>query len=273
MKHNMKIIISHDVDHLYMNDHIFNDLIIPKLWIRSFFHFIQGKLSFSTFYHRLLYIFDKRQNRISEVMYLDKKNHIPSTFFFGMNQGLGMSYKKEKAIKYINYLVKQQVDVGVHGIAYEEYEEMLKEYKAFQTIIKRDSFGIRTHYVRYNQKTFEKFSQCGYIFDSSEFNKKEVELKEPYKVGNMWEFPLHIMDGYIIPVGNIEQAKRNTKKVIRLAEQKNLPYCTILFHDYQYNEKCYPQEKEWYDWLVCYLIKEGFEFISYHDAIRELEEK
>ena len=51
-----------------------------------------------------------------------------------------------------------------------------------------------------------------------------------------------------------------------------MPYCTILYHDYQYNEKTYPAEKAWYDWLLSYLREQNYEFISYEESIKELEE-
>ena len=92
----MKIIISHDVDHLYPSDHVFRDLIFPKLWLRSFIFFLQRKIGFKTFVYRLFSIFDKRLHRIPEIINFDKENGIPSTFFFGMDNILGMSYKREK---------------------------------------------------------------------------------------------------------------------------------------------------------------------------------
>lgn len=52
-----------------------------------------------------------------------------------------------------------------------------------------------------------------------------------------------------------------------------MPYCTILYHDYQYNERTYPDEKVWYDWLLGYLQEKQYEFVSYEEAIEELEEK
>lgn len=46
------------------------------------------------------------------------------------------------------------------------------------------------------------------MYDTSEFNKEKLEIKAPYKVGDMWEFPLHIMDGYIMPFGDLETGKK-----------------------------------------------------------------
>lgn len=269
----MKIIISHDVDHLYTTDHITRDLILPKLWIRSGLHFLKGKISIRTFGYRLRSIFEKRLNRIEEVMELDRKYGVPSVFFFGMKSGLGMSYKKEEAQKYIQVVKESGFDIGVHGIEFEMQTGITKEYECFKQESKIDKFGIRTHYVRYDEDTFEKMSKAGYLYDTSQFNKKCLEIKAPYKINDMWEFPLHIMDGYIMPPGNLKQGQENTKKAIAEAKRLHMPYCTILYHDYQYNEYTYPAEKAWYQWLLEYLKEEEYEFISYRDAIMELEEE
>ena len=205
----LKIIISHDVDHLYPADHIFKDLISPKLWVRSFLELAKGKVSFRIWYYRLISIIDKRLNRIPEIVEFDKKNHIPSTFFFGMDNILGMSYKKNTAASWIKFVLEKGFDAGVHGVAFEDIEKMQNEFNDFKAISDLTSFGIRMHYVRYNEKTFEKLNDVGYHFDTSEFNKKDIEFKPTYKIGNMWEFPLYIMDGYILK-SNLEIAKKKT---------------------------------------------------------------
>lgn len=268
----MKIIISHDVDHLYNKDHLTRDLIFPKLVIRSLMHVFQKKITFSTFLYRVRSVFERRLNRIQEVMEIDKKCGVPSVFFFGMNQGLGMSYKPEEAKKMIDDVLKNGFSVGVHGIEFQNQGGITEEYERFKGMCPKINFGIRTHYVRFDEQTFAKFAEAGYLYDSSEFNKEHLEIKAPYKVGAMWEFPLHIMDGYVVPFGDLEAGKRNTIAAIQEAESKNMPYCTILYHDYQYNEKTYPAEKAWYDWLLSYLREQNYEFISYEEAIKELEE-
>lgn len=269
----MKIIISHDVDHLYASDHRTRDLIFPKLIVRSILQWLQRKIKFKTVIFRMFSIFEKRLNRIDEIMEKDKEYGIPSVFFFGMRQGLGMSYKKEEAISMIEKVKEAGFDVGVHGIAFEDKDEIQKEFEDFKGIVGNEQFGIRTHYVRFENNTFSYMDEAGYLFDSSQFNKKHLELKKPYKIKNMWEFPLHIMDGYIMPHGNLEQGIKNTMKAIKKAEEKGLPYCTVLYHDYQYNEKTYPAEKAWYDWLLNYIKAEGYECISYKKAINELEKQ
>lgn len=269
----MKIIISHDVDHLYPVDHILHDLIIPKLWIRSIFQLLQQRITFNTFLYRLGYPFYKRYHRIEEVLAKDKEYDIPSTFFFGMRRGLGMSYGKKKAEYYVHYVRQCGFDVGVHGIAYQKFNKILNEHNDFKGITNKESFGIRMHYVRKDNNTLGLLAKAGYLFDTTEFDKSGINFTPPYKIKNMWEIPLYIMDGYVMPPGDLEQGKINTVSAIRKAEAEKLPYCTILFHDYQYNELCYPSEKQWYDWLLSYLKHNNYKCISYHEAVKELEVK
>ena len=265
----MKVIISHDVDHLYRNDHLF-DLIYPKLWVRSTIEVIKKQYGIKEYFYRMLSPFEKRRNRIEEVMEFDSNNNIPSTFFFGMESGLGMNYSQSVAAEMIKYVKDMGFDVGVHGIEYRELDNMRKEARAFNSIVNNFDFGIRMHYVRFDNKiTLKNLDKCGYIFDSSEFDKnKGFLIKKPYKVNNIWEFPLTIMDGYLPP--KIEDKIQKTKKIINDAKAIGLPYITILFHDVMFSNG-YDTDRKWYLWLVDYLKENNFEFISYKDAIKELE--
>lgn len=267
----MKIIISHDVDHLYATDHLLKDLILEKLWIRSFLHLCMGKIHFKTFLYRLTLLFHNRMHRIDELMAFDQAHGIPSVFFFGMDNVLGMSYSREKAAPVIWKVLNAGFDAGVHGVDYLDAENIQKEHDAFQKLSGMTSFGLRNHYVRFDGNTFEKMDAAGYLFDSTWFNKKELELRAPYKIGRMWEFPLHIMDGYICFPGKLREGLEATFSAIRQAEAERMPYCTILFHDYQYDSRYAPEMKQWYEETVRYCEEQHYEFISYRNAIEELE--
>lgn len=267
----MKIIISHDVDHLDATDHLTKDLILPKLWVRSFLHLCAGKISFRTFWYRLTVLFHNRMNRTEEVMAFDKAHGIPSVFFFGMDNVLGMSYSQKKAKPVIEKILSEGFDAGVHGADYQNTEKIQREHDDFAALSGTMSFGIRNHYVRFDENTFEKMAQAGYLYDSTWFNKQKLEFRAPYKVGEMWEFPLHIMDGYVCYPGRVEEGIAATKDAISQAEAAGIPYCTILFHDYQFDERYDPQTKRWYEETVRYCEERGYEFISYRDAIKELE--
>lgn len=266
----MQIIVSHDVDHLYPSDHIFRDLIFPKLWARSFIQLCKRQISFSSFWYRLISIFDKRLNRIPEIIEFDKLHGVKSTFFFGMDNILGLSYKKEKAEQWIKYVLENGFDAGVHGIEIADIRKMKNEYNDFKKISGLSSFGARTHYVRYDAETFTKMEKIGYLFDTSEFNKKAIVLKPDYQIGKMREFPLHIMDGYIIH-NNFDKAKMITIDALNSGEKKNLKYFTFLFHDYMYNDKTYPIDKAFYEWFISYCVENNYKFTSYRD-ICEVEQ-
>lgn len=264
----MKIIISHDVDHLYPSEHIFRDLIFPKLWVRSLLQWLKGDISLASFGWRLLSIFDKRLHRIPEIIDFDKKMGINSTFFFGMDNILGMSYQKKKVKPWIRYVLEHGCDAGVHGVEIDDVKKMKEEYAAFQKLSGLDHFGIRTHYVRYNKTTFEKMNEIGYLFDTSEFNKKEIELLTPYQIGSMWEFPLHIMDGYVMN-NDFETAKRLTMLALQKAEECNIEYITFLFHDYMFNKRTYKNDYDYYIWFIGCCREIGAEFVSYKDIINK----
>ncbi len=267
----MKIIVSHDVDHLYVSDHYLKDLIIEKFIIRGFLHFLQRRIDFHTLMNRLGIVFTNRMNNIESLMAFDSEMGVPATYFFGMANGLGMSYSIERAIPFIKKVKKNGFDAGVHGIAYASAEGIAIEHDRFKEIVKEDGFGIRNHYVRFDDKTFSRMDAAGYLFDSTQFNKEETELVNPYKVGDMWEFPLHVMDAYICSSGNHEEDLKATYQIVEEAETVGIKYFTILFHDVEFNRDVYPKEYDWYVNLIGCLKNHGYEFISYRDAIRELE--
>lgn len=267
----MKIIVSHDVDHLYALDHWLHDLIIPKHWIRSVIFLCKRKIGFRVFFERMILPFRKSWNHMEEVLKFDKSHQIPSTFFFGMDRVLGMSYSRKSAKEMIQYVQNQTYDAGVHGVDFQNFTRMEKEYREFKKTAGKIPFGIRMHCVRKDERTLEKLAQIGYLFDSTDFDKTSRQVSGPYKVGRMWEIPLHIMDGYVWVTGDMEQSRVNTLRILKRAEEEGLPYCTILFHDVYYDSRCYPMEKEWYEWLIGYLEDSGYEFISFKSAVKELE--
>jgi hypothetical protein len=180
-----------------------------------------------------------------------------------------MSYTQNEAIPLIQKVIRCGFDAGVHGVEIDDVAKIKKEFHDFAKLSGLTHFGIRAHYVRYNETTFQKFNEAGYLFDSSEFNKNAVCFKQPYKIGNMWEFPLHIMDGYILANG-LKNAKTKTLTFFDEAENMKSEYITFLFHDYGYNEKTNPEAKNYYEWFVNECERRNYTFISYKEAIKEL---
>jgi hypothetical protein len=230
---------------------------------------MKGSITLMCIFYRTISVVDRRWNRIPEILEYDSSNNIPSTFFFGMANGLGMSYDLKKANLWIQKVRERNFDVGVHGI---DFINPQMEYELFKKYSGLGCFGIRMHYVRYNAETFTKLAKCRYLFDCSEFDKQQICLKDPYRIDALWEFPLQIMDGYILKNG-FEKAKYLTIQSLHNAESRGMSYFSFLFHDYYYNEKTYPVYKEYYEWFIDLCKSRNYDFASYISVVKELDKK
>ena len=271
----MKVIISHDVDHLYTGEHWRKDLILEKFLVRSFLQLCKREISFKVMWTRIKSVFKKRYCRIPEMLEYDSQHGIPSSFFFGMGNILGMSYSSNQAKPWVKYVVDHGFDAGVHAAVIDDFETMKKEFRLFKELGLQDTFGTRVHYVRYDDTTFAKMAEIGYKFDTSEFDKESIWLKQPYRVragnGNvMWEFPLHVMDGYVLE-HEAEKAKTKVLDALSRAQKEGCKYFTFLFHDIYFNEETFPMWVDFYKWFVNECETRNLEFTSYNKAIEELE--
>lgn len=267
----MKAIVSHDIDHLTLSEHYFKDLIVPKFFVRSYIEFFSGKISISELMHRYGDVFKNQWQHIESLHQFNVKNGVPTTYFIGVNNGVGLSYSQNQSAFWINKMLQMGCNVNVHGIEFENFEKINKEYLLFKSLSNQSAFGSRMHYIRTNEHTFSNMSKAGYIFDSS-----EMGYKKPYKIGSMWEFPFQIMDGYIIEKPkqwqskNFNQSCDETKKIIDKTFDLKLPYLGIDFHD-RYFSNSHKTWKDWYIWLIEYLVSQKIEFVNFKQAIIELE--
>lgn len=266
----MKVIVSHDVDHITCFEHR-KDLILPKFFIRNLVETFNGTIPFSEMMLRSAVVFKNQWQRINEVMEFDRKQGIPSTFFVAVNQGQMLAYSLENATYWIKRIHENGFDVGVHGIEFTSGEGVQKEFETFRQILPDFPFGIRMHYLRHNEDTLGFMNDAGYRFDSS------VRLYQaPYKTGNLWEFPLHIMDGDMIYQGkrygskSFVRIQEFTRREIEKVHIKNIPYLTLLFHD-RYFHPGFSIWKAWYEWVLSWCSENGFTFTSYSSAIHDLE--
>ena len=116
----MKIIVSHDVDHLFWSEHLLKDLFITKLWLRSSRHLLTGVIDAKTFVARINFWADKRLNRLKELMEYERSMNIPATYFFVMRKGFGVSYSAENARPFIKAVLDNRFNAGVHGMSYKD---------------------------------------------------------------------------------------------------------------------------------------------------------
>jgi len=267
----MKAIVSHDIDHLTLSEHYLKDFIVSKYFLRSKIELFIGKISFTEFFNRVGDLFKDQWQHIESLNEFNLKHQVPATYFIGVNQGIGLVYSQKKSEFWIRKLLEMGCDIGLHGIEFENLEKIQMEYDVFKKFSNLHFFGCRMHYIRKNENTLNNMAKVGYTFDSS-----EMSFKAPYKIGNMWEFPFQIMDGYIIQKPkqwqskNFKQSCEETIKIIDKSFNLNLPYLGIDFHD-RYFSDSHKTWKDWYMWLIEYLSSQKIEFVDYKQAIKELE--
>jgi hypothetical protein len=276
----MKVLISHDVDHIGTWEHR-DDLFIPKHLTRSLIETFLGFASVSEMLKRLKNIISNRCQNIEELAGFDKTNNIPSTFFIAVRNGRQISYAGRVSEKWIKWIRNAGFDVGVHGIEYDDYGGIKDEYELFMEYSGLEGFGIRVHDigmkkegdVKITQEGLKLLSKAGYSFSSNTF-----ELRNPFKAGNIWEFPITVMDGYIFSKGakwhnrTLDEAKDETKKLMDAASSAGIDYLNILFHDFYFSSG-FGICRDWYCWLIKECRERGFEFINYKNAILELNSR
>lgn len=269
----MKAIISHDIDHITVSEHLLRDLIVPKFLVRSNLELAMGKISFSEYVSRWTDFLKNKWQNIDELITYNNVKQIPSSFFIGVKKGIGLSYSNPLATVWMEQVLNRGCELNLHGINYFSIDVIKEEKDLFYELSKQKANGIRMHYVRTNQETVLNLSKAGYKFDTTVH-----AFENPYKVGNMWEMPFQIMDGWVIENGkrwqsaNLNEAIERTKKQIEKAHKHNLNYLGIDFHD-RYFSKSFKTWLDWYMWVTEYLITNKIEFVNYADAVIELDKE
>ena len=219
----MKIIVSHDVDHLDGWCHWWKDLYWEKFLFKALWFFLTGRIGLTMFFRRVVYAFIRKIENLNELIWFDNEHNIRATFFIGVNNALGMCYSVNSAKEAADRIVKAGFDIGVHGVAFDAKGKIVAEHAKFYALGRCEEFGIRNHYLRGrgNVTMHEWQSNAGYLFDSTDYG-----LFHPYKIGDMWEFPLSIMDSYVLKEynNNIDHVKNLSIKMLEEAEQKKVPF-------------------------------------------------
>ena len=264
----MKIILSHDVDHLFWSEHYFKDWYIPARLFRNIIGLVTGKISMNLFLKRLKMW--GRMHRIPELIAFYKERNIQAHFFFGMNNALRLSYPFKNAQEPIRLLLEAGHHVGVHGIETRKIHGITQEQQRFQNIAGKRPSGIRTHYLRWTGFTYALVELAGYSFDSS-----MEGLMMPFKVGKVWELPINLMDVSLVANAqnneNLEEWEYRTNKILKEAEEMGLPYFVLNFHDVYFDEQ-FPTMRNWYIRTIDKLFSQ-YTFTTFEEAISDLDQE
>lgn len=265
----MKIILSHDVDHLNWSEHYLKDFFVFGRIYRNFKGLIYSQINKKTFIKRSK--FWGRINRIPELVEFYEKKGIKASFFFGMRNALGLNYNYLNAKQYIDLLSNNGHSVNIHGIEYKNPKLINTEINRFLDLTGMKPQGFRTHYLRWSGFTYELLNDIGYLYSSS-----QLGIFHPFKIGNVWEFPISIMDVRLIEnaQNNLDLNYWNHKTFCQIkdAEEKGIPFFVINFHDLYFDES-FIIIKNWFESLITYFIQHDYEFVSFNEAVKELNSK
>ena len=93
----MKIIVSHDVDHIRAWEHKW-DLIIPKFIVRNLIEYCSKYISGSEMKYRFRNLVTNKWQNLNELMEFDRRHDIPSTFFVAVDNKTSRAVGMGRAI-------------------------------------------------------------------------------------------------------------------------------------------------------------------------------
>jgi len=272
----VKVIISHDVDHLSVREHGW-DLIVPKFVARLGIEWVLRHTKWREVSLAIQALWTEHWQHIEEVMDFDEAHGVPSTFFVAVANGRKLCYSLADARKWIARIRNRGFDVGVHGIEYESLDNLHDEITRFREITSQDIVGVRFHNIGFSPSSVQlcdsdvlNLKRVGYSFSSTTFDETG-----PWASDSFWEFPIHLMDGHIFRVGRpwknrtLEQMKGSTVRRLSDADARGVSHFSILFHDGHFSDY-FRDCKEWYMWLVEFVNAAGYQFCSYRHALDEL---
>lgn len=272
----MKVIISHDVDHMRAREHV-RDLIVPKFIVRFGIEWVLGYTRWREVRLAVQSLRSGPWQHIEELMDFDEAHGVPSTFFVAVANGRKLCYPLADAREWIARIRNRGFDVGVHGIEYKSLDKASDELAKFREIAGREFVGVRFHNIGFSPSSVLlsdsdviNLKRTGYAFSSTTFNDTG-----PWSSETFWEFPIHLMDGDVFRVGKpwknrtLEQVKESTAKRLSDAAARGVSFFSLLFHDGYFCDY-YRDFRDWYVWLIGYLNEAGYSLSSYGDALREL---
>ncbi|MBX3420768.1 MAG: hypothetical protein KF752_04345 [Pirellulaceae bacterium] len=258
----MKIIVSHDVDHLYLGEH-WADTYLPGVVLRTLRDLAGRRISPLAAAKR----FGWQLNRIGPLHSYNQSMGIPATYFFGMRPGLNLSYSWRRAAVLIRRLHAAGVDIGLHGMAFDDRDQLREEKRRLEDVLGQEVLGIRNHYLRMSERTMDYMQDAGFRYDST-----QLALRPPVRIGSLIEFPISLMDVELRRLASQDVGSycQETWTRIEKAQQRGLPYFVINFHDLYFSDGWPPME-HWYRVVTAELLQRGYEFTTFRSELSAAE--
>jgi peptidoglycan/xylan/chitin deacetylase (PgdA/CDA1 family) len=274
----MKVIISHDVDHLSPWEHR-RDLFLPKFLVRNTIELFAARTTVKEYLLRVHSLIRNKWQNLRELMAFNQRNKVPATFFVAFGNGRSLAYPAWQAARWISEIKQAGFSVGLHGIEMASIHGMEREKYLFQQAAKEKEIGIRFHDIGLRSKdakashvTIRSLADLGYRFSSNTFDWRGPELIE-----GIYDFPVHIMDGLLFRKNgrwtecSFLQSVEETNDLLLAAQKDGIRYFQVLFHDV-YFSRAYKDIQKWYVWLIEHLEHEKVQLIDFYSALKEMED-
>ena len=172
---------------------------------------------------------------IPDYMEIEDRYGVKSTFFFRTIYEGGYFYEYEDEI---HSLIRGGWEIGLHSDpkSVNSLEKLGDEKERLELLTKHPITANRVHYLNSDVELASMLQSLGFIYDSSVKKRKDRVTKDDlgfYKIGNLIEFPVTLMDAYLFTYMKIKEPQ-----IVALFE-KTLDYCknvkkdiiTVIWHD------------------------------------------
>ena len=172
---------------------------------------------------------------IPDYIEIEEKYGVKSTFFFRTiyENGHFSDYEDD-----IQTLIRGGWEIGLHTHpqSIKCLEKLQNEKKQLELITKHSISANRVHYLNNDVELASRLHSLGFVYDSSVKKCKDRVTTDDmgfYRIGNMIEFPITLMDAYMFTYMKIKESQ-----VVALFEKtlnhiKNLKknIITVIWHD------------------------------------------
>jgi peptidoglycan/xylan/chitin deacetylase (PgdA/CDA1 family) len=243
---NFALVLSHDIDDIYVKWHHIFKSFYPLFKYRNFKDFkniVRGKLN-------------KKKSpylNFKKIIKIEKKYDAKSSFYFlASSQDIfGYKYHLNDIEEDLNFIIDNECEIGLHVgyFAYDKIDEIRREKKQLEKIIGTKVIGSRNHMLRFKvPSSWEILSEAGIKYDTSfqyhSFNGFRNGMCHPFNPYNLktesiidiLEIPLIVQDMTykLYTKYNIEEIWNRIKNLIDIVE-KNQGVMTVLWHNWVFS--------------------------------------
>ena len=273
------VCLSHDVDDIYppLTHKVLASLYsIKNLDIRELINYLFWEFKGKKFSPYL---------NFQQIIELERKYGAKSTFYLMTTDRdpRRFRYHIKEIAEEIQEIYRQGWDIGLHGgyYSYNNVEAIQKEKDLLEEALQAQVFGYRNHYLRFQVcETWAILEKCGFRYDSTYGYNNIVGFRNgmchPFRPFNLnteqlfeiYEIPLHIMDGTLFSLCRSSEEAWNTVKHLVDEAEKCHGVLTVLWHNNAFNCPFTISWQEMYEQLLDYGLRKNAWMTSHYELWR-----